>query len=162
MFSLLTAAIAIQAVASKLPVTEVPPPVVAVPPPIVRPLSARPIRPTMRVRVRITAGDELLLNDRFWISHQLASANQTRQEALGPNCPEARGTLNRQVQFQLMPWSDGSLGRYRAEVRWARPVLMGCEVGTRTASIEQMVQLLPGQTVVLQGDGGLRLELTRE
>lgn len=144
-----------------------PPPIVstsAPPPPIVAPIIAtrRPPRPTIRVSVRIVAASEVLLNDSFWLSHQPASVNETRREALGPECPGARGTLDRSLHFQLMPWTDETNSRYRAEVRWLRPVKTGCEVGSRTASIEQMIQLAPGQSIVLEGDAGLRLELTRE
>ena len=49
------------------------------------------------------------------------------------------------------------------DASWARPVPSpDCgESGTRTVQINQAVVLEPGQTIVTDGDAGLRVELTR-
>jgi len=143
-----------------------PPPVAAATPPappIVRSAVAyRRPGPPVRVSVRVTDGKDVLISDRLWVGQLGAGVTQSRREALGNGCPESRGTLERNVNFQISPWYAETNNRFRATVRWSRPALTGCESGSRSVAIEQTVELAPGQTVALQGDAGLRVELTRE
>src|SRR5262249_41424449 len=140
-----------------------PPPVVQVtaPPPIVVPQVVN--RPTITVRVRAFAGRALLLQDDFRVGRAPAMYNQSRSEADLPGCvsntngwPMARSSVNFSLRADTIA-DDG----YRLTFGWTRPTT-GCgSEGTLSVNLERSVILKPGQSMTVDGDGGVRVELTR-
>ena len=99
--------------------------------------------------------------------NQGASYSQNMSQASPDLCPAGspydrseRGSVSFNVYLQNHGQARPS---YRVDASWARPILSAdCgESGTRTVQINQMVVLEPGQTTVIEGDAGLRVELTR-
>ncbi len=140
-----------------------PPPIVTtatVPPPIVR-FSAN--RTPVTVQVRASAGSRLLLADRFLVGPMNASFSQQRNEGAPARCTEFRdGSRRTSMNFSLGHAYSVLKDQYRVTLSWSRPGGDDCGAGQRTTSVEQTVTLQPGKTVIVQGDGGLQVELTRE
>lgn len=160
---------ALAAAASARPVTSqavAPPPVVAIPlaspPPIISVSSSGGYdRSNVTVRIRALAGNAVLLDDRFRVGKSWASFNQSRSEAADERCPPSFSqSTRRSLLIMLRPEGSRADG-YRLNASWTRPTA-GCEAqGTRSVSIDQAVRLTTGETSVVEGDGGFRVELTR-
>jgi hypothetical protein len=91
------------------------------------------------------------------------SLSQASAEICPPNSPydrSERSSLNFNVYVQNYGQGRPS---YRVDASWGRPIKVpNCgESGTRTVQINQGVMLDPGETATIQGDAGLRVELTR-
>ena len=147
-------------------VTNVPPPPIITapiaPPPLIRVGDTFPRIANISVRIRALAGRAVLLDDRFRVGRSWASFNQSRSEAGDQSCPldYAGGSARTSFSMSLRP-QGMSGGKYQLSSTWLRPSGSCQEQGSRSVSIEQGVVLKPGQTVVVEGDGGLRLELTQ-
>lgn len=133
------------------------------PPPVVRRADyVNPYeRPVTTVRIRAFAGGAALFDDQMRVGRSGANFNQNRSEAAEENCPDDySATAKHSLSIGLRP--DGpTKNSYRVNVSWSRPVA-GCDgQGSRGVNVDQRVDLEPGQTVTVQGDGGLRVELTR-
>lgn len=99
--------------------------------------------------------------------NQSASYSQNWSQASPQACPAGvpydrseRSSINFNVYVQ----NNGQYGMsYRFDASWARPILASdCgESGTRTVSLNQALRLEPGQTSVIEGDAGFRVEVTR-
>ncbi len=143
-------------------------PAAPAPPPIIT--TARVVRPDSPsqaagvIRVRATANRSVLLDDRFRVGRNSASFNQSRTEASDTSCPTDREIERQSIQLSVYRFgsSDADEQGYQVRFTWSRPVDEVCGGGTRSVSLEQQVRLAPGSQVVLNGDAGLRLELTRE
>lgn len=156
-------------------VADSPPPVRAVPvapPPVITPV-APPAPPTMApnfagleraavmVSVRATLGNSVLLDDRFRVGRAPATFMQNRSEAAPDQCGKAWSGLRRHVNFGLRADGPEHEDRYRLNFSLNRPN-GSCETdGVRGLSVEQPVVLKPGQTVTVDGDGGLKITLRR-
>ena len=142
-----------------------PPPIVAVPtaPPIIRMAEPFSRIVNITVRIRALAGRAVLLDDRFRVGRSWASFSQNRSEAGEQTCPLDYGGQSARTSFSvsLRPQGIGGGGKYHLSSTWQRPNGSCDEQGSRSVSIEQGVALKPGQTVVVEGDGGLRVELTQ-
>lgn len=139
-----------------------PPPIVAIRPPIAPRANFQP-RPPITVRVSASAGPQLLVSDRFRVGPAIASFSQQRNEAAPTRCSEYRDSSRRtNITFSVGPAYSTQKDMYRVSLSWSRPGGDDCDAGQRTTSVEQSVKLEPGKTIVVQGDGGLRVELTRE
>jgi len=149
-----------------LQVAPAPPPIAPATPPIVRsPIQtdAALRRPTVNIRVRIEAGAQHLFADRLRVGGLPASYNQSRTEAPAEACPDLRrSTLLNNLGFTIVPAFGNREADYRVTFRWNRAPSEGCTGGQRTVSLEQVVTLEPGRTVTIEGDAGVRIELTRE
>jgi hypothetical protein len=80
-----------------------------------------------------------------------------------PNSPYDRSERS-SVSFNVYAQNYGQgAPSYRIDASWARPIReANClESGTRTVQINHAVALQPGQTAVIEGDAGLRVEVTR-
>lgn len=148
---------------------QVVPPAVAAPPappapPLVRVASPFPPRPAVNFRVRVIGGEEVLIDERLRVGGVTATINRNHSQALEGDCPDNRGSLNRQISLSIRDdiFARNEVDRYRVEVRWVRPVQLGCDGGSRTVSLEQSFALRPGQWASFAGDSRLRLELRRE
>lgn len=116
------------------------------------------------IRVRIFGGRDVLLSDRFRVGRGSANFNQSKSESAEGGCPadgssSERYSLNMSLHRNSYP--EGT-ERYRISLSWTRPLGSQCDDARRTAGIEQQVTLPRLQPVILEGDGGLRVELTRE
>lgn len=60
--------------------------------------------------------------------------------------------------------SEGEADRFEVNVSWARPAKgETCETsGKLTAQIQQMIELRPGKSIEILGDGDLRVKITRK
>lgn len=120
------------------------------------------------IRLRVLSADGVLWEGSLRVSSsQNASYQQNLSQASSSQCPPAtyydrteRSHLNISVHAQHNQISSNA---YRLDVSWARPVQsQGCgESGLRTVQINQTVQIAPGETSVIAGDAGLRVQLTR-
>ena len=89
--------------------------------------------------------------------------SQASTHACPPNSPYDRSERS-SVSFNVYAQNHGQgTPSYRVDASWARPIKeSNClESGTRTVQINHAVALQPGQTAVIEGDAGLRVEVTR-
>src|SRR5215211_6527825 len=100
--------------------------------------------------------------------NQGASYSQSLSQASTELCPAGvpyDRSERSSVSFNIYAQNYGQ-GRpsYRLDVSWGRPIVdANCgESGTRTVQITQSVTLDPGQTATIEGDAGLRVELSRQ
>lgn len=123
---------------------------------------------SMRVHVRIMAGNQQLLDDSFRVSVASgATFEENRSEAPDSACPSAgyygssaRNSLA--VSLSLRGPSSAE-PMVNVNVSWQRPtkaVNCGGE-GSRQVQLNQTVPLAPGQSITLQGDGGLAVTISR-
>jgi hypothetical protein len=184
---LIAAAVAAQGVSSKasapppvvVPVQEpraqaidVPAQIVAVAPPgpptIVRAQAMLGPVVVVPVRVRITGGTQLLLDDTLRIARNASAGfTQSRNEAPERLCTTTRyyGSAERQslnVQLYLRD-SPEEGSAVNVSVSWQRPSgTASCGPdGSRTVSLSETVPLKEGQSATLQGDAGLTVTLSR-
>ncbi len=100
-------------------------------------------------------------------NNQGASYSQNLSQASTHACP-SNSPYDRSerssVSFNVYAQNYGQgAPSYRLDASWARPIKeANClESGTRTVQINHAVALEPGQTSVIEGDAGLRVEVTR-
>lgn len=100
-------------------------------------------------------------------SNQGASYSQNLSQASPTNCP-ANAPYDRSerssINFNVYVQNSGEYGPiYRIDASWGRPTAEeGCgERGTRTVQVSKTLALDPGETGVVEGDAGLRVEVTR-
>ena len=89
--------------------------------------------------------------------------SQASTQSCPPNSPYDRSERS-SVSFNVYGQNHGQgTPSYRIDASWARPIKeANClESGTRTVQINHAVALEPGQTTVIEGDAGLRVEITR-
>ena len=125
--------------------------------------------PTQTVSVRVSSPQGLLWQGTMRVAeNQGASYSQNMSQASTMVCPPGSPydrSERSSVSFNVYTQNYGQ-GRpnYRLDVSWARPIIdPNCgESGTRTVQINQSVMLNPGQTATIEGDAGLKVELTRQ
>lgn len=120
------------------------------------------------IAVRVSSPEGVLWQGTLRVGqNQGGSYSQSFSQASADNCPpnssydrSERSSLNFNVYVQN--YGQGRPG-YRVDASWGRPIkVANCgESGTRTVQINQGVFLDPGETVTIEGDAGLRVELTR-
>lgn len=100
-------------------------------------------------------------------NNQGASYSQNLSQASAQSCP-SNSPYDRSerssVSFNVYAQNYGQgTPSYRIDASWARPIKeANClESGTRTVQINHVVTLEPGQSTVIEGDAGLRVEVTR-
>ncbi|MBB3980728.1 hypothetical protein GGR44_000359 [Sphingobium fontiphilum] len=133
-----------------------PPQVVAMPRTMTSPIMVA----TIPVRVTLSMGPDILWSGNLLVGR--ASARVSIQEAADnpASCDgETSGSETRSIEI--------TIGRYQVDrlsvsARYSRPADdKACPRGTRQISIQQQLVLTDGEAV-LDGDGGLRLTLSRE
>ena len=80
-----------------------------------------------------------------------------------PNSPYDRSERS-SINFNVYVQNSGECGPiYRIDASWQRPIdEAGCgERGTRTVQVNKTLALDPGESGVVEGDAGLRVEVTR-
>jgi hypothetical protein len=120
------------------------------------------------ISVRVSSPEGVLWQGTLRVANnQGASYSQNLSQAstqiCPPNSPYDRSERS-SVSFNVYAqnYGQGTPG-YRIDASWARPIKeANClESGTRTVQINHVVALEPGQTTVIEGDAGLRVEVTR-
>jgi len=79
-----------------------------------------------------------------------------------PNSPYDRSERS-SINFNVYVQNNGSGSVYRVDASWQRPSEeTNCgERGTRTVQVNKALVLNPGESGVVEGDAGLRVEVTR-
>ena len=144
----------------------VPPPVVVVPRP--SPEDEAKLRAVPhRIDLRVSAGRDILWEGPLHVSaNEGAHINYSKREAVQPLCREDQnrydGTQSG-ININLRSQGDRTAHRYHIDVSWnrsAEPRSCGTD-GTRSVSVNQQILLPVGETVRVEGDGGLSIQLTR-
>jgi hypothetical protein len=143
-------------------------PVLAVSDRIAAPPALAPQPPMERLTVRISSPEGVLWQGTLRVGpNQGASYQQNLSQASLELCPPGSPydrSERRHINFNIYSQQDQQRGQsYRLDVSWGRPGPdEGCgERGTRTVQVNQAVVVEPGGTAVVEGDAGLRVELTR-
>lgn len=120
------------------------------------------------IGVRVSSPEGVLWQGTLRVGqNQGGSYSQSFSQASADICPpnssydrSERSSLNFNVYVQNYGQGRPS---YRVDASWGRPIkVANCgESGTRTVQINQGVFLDPGETATIEGDAGLRVELTR-
>lgn len=121
-----------------------------------------------RLSVRVSSPQGVLWQGTLRVAtNQGASYSQNLSQAsteiCPPNAPYDRSERS-SVSFNVYAQNYGQgTQNYRIDASWARPIKdANClESGTRTVQINHAVALEPGQSTVIEGDAGLRVEVTR-
>lgn len=116
--------------------------------------------------IRISSSDGVLWQGSVRVRpNQGASYNQNFSQASTESCGSNSydHAERRQFNFNVNAQHNALGQAYRIDVSWQRPIADGTcsETGTRTVGVNRTVLLSPGQTSVIEGDAGLRIELTR-
>ena len=153
--------------AMQAPVIAVPAP--PAPPPRPSPQDEAKLRAVPhRIDVRMSAGRELLWEGPLMVSRrQGANLNFNKNEATQPLCLEEMSSYeNNQtgIGIGIRALDDRSMAdRYMLDIQWTRraePRACGSN-GSRRGHVDQSVVLPVGQTLTVQGDAGLVIQLTR-
>ena len=121
----------------------------------------REMLPPVTFQVRVLGGGQQLYNDQLRVGASGASYNQSNRESAEQACPNYDSGLERNLMVTVGRSYGEDGNRYRVSASWRRPLGNGCDRGQRTAAVEQQVSVAPGQTVRIEGDAGLVVELTR-
>ena len=129
--------------------------------------AAAPVPGVETLAVRLTSPQGVLWQGNLRVSqNQGASYSQNFSQASPNACPansydrSERSSISLNVYLQ----NNGSYGMlYRVDASWQRPAEdKDCgEQGTRTVQVTKGFTINPGETGVVEGDAGLRLEITR-
>lgn len=121
--------------------------------------------PRSSFSVRVTgAGREIWSGEMNIDNNQGADLRMTLQQgdAVCGNRPEAR-YVRRQtgLTFSIRNVGRGADDAFSISAEWTRPST-DCDLpGTRATGVETVATIAPGTTRVIEGDGGLKIELTR-
>ena len=118
--------------------------------------------------VRISSPAGLLWQGNLRVAqNQGASYSQNFSQAsptlCPPNSPYDRSERS-SINFNVYVQNSGEYGPiYRIDASWQRPIdEAGCgERGTRTVQVNKTLSLDPGESGTVEGDAGLRVEVTR-
>lgn len=121
-----------------------------------------------QLSVRVSSPQGVLWQGALRVANnQGASYSQNLSQASTHACP-TNSPYDRSerssVSFNVYAQNYGQgTPSYRIDASWARPIKeANClESGTRTVQINHAVALQPGQTAAIEGDAGLRVEVTR-
>ena len=114
------------------------------------------------VWVRIFSGKKLLLSDQLRVGRYNATDILTRNEAPADTCPADAGpTVQSTLTFQINREASTSPDEFFIGLSWSHPIDDCKLAGSRGVSIAQPVTIKPGQPTVVNGDGGIRIELSR-
>jgi hypothetical protein len=124
--------------------------------------------PAAVLDIRVSSEGGVLLEDSLRVGPQGgASVTQSRSEAAAAGCAPPLSyerSIGTNFRLNVQP-TGGTAARahYRVDVSWTRPGSgQGCtQDGSRTATLQQSVDLASGQEVTLRGDAGLTVRIRR-
>jgi hypothetical protein len=117
--------------------------------------------------VRVSSPEGILWQGRLRVSpNQGASYQQNFSEAAADVCPPGSPydrSERRSISLNVYSQNSSQPGLYQIDASWGRPIRdQGCGgSGTRTVQISKTVTLQPGETAIVEGDAGLKVEVTR-
>lgn len=131
--------------------------------------AVNPVQPEVEnLAVRMSSPEGVLWQGTLRVGpNQSASYSQNLSQASTEVCPAGTSydrSERSSVSFNVYVQNNGQYGTsYRFDASWARPIAVpNCgEAGTRTVQLNQGFRLEPGQTSVIEGDAGFRVEVTR-
>lgn len=135
--------------------------------------SSRPLRSAAApaqvdtLHIRISSPEGLLWQGPVRVSrNQGANYQQSLGQAFPDPCPPDGGydrSERRHINFNIYSQQSERGAQYRLDVSWARPIIdSSCgETGTRTVQINKTVLLNPGESQSIEGDAGLKVEVSR-
>jgi len=122
----------------------------------------------VELAVRISSPAGLLWQGNLRVAqNQGASYSQNFSQASTTPCPPNSSydrSERSSINFNVYGQNNGESGAiYRIDASWQRPIEeAGCgERGTRTVQVSKGLALDPGESGVVEGDAGLRVEVTR-
>lgn len=118
--------------------------------------------------VRLSSPEGVLWQGNLRVgANQSASYSQNLSQASPEVCP-AGSPYDRSersaINFNVYVQNNGQWGpSYRVDASWSRPIHAArcTESGTRTVQLNHTIVIEPGQTSVVEGDAGLKVEVTR-
>lgn len=121
------------------------------------------------IDVDVRADDTVLWQGPLRVaSGSSTSVRREQSEPLESDCDQRRGYGSIQqtslsLQLQVEQYGDADPRRVRVTVRWSRPGAAACPTvaGARTVELNDLVNLPPGGSTTLTGDGGLVVRLHR-
>ncbi|MCT2400709.1 hypothetical protein [Novosphingobium mangrovi (ex Huang et al. 2023)] len=143
------------------------------PPPVVMASSLRGStraseNPIAVVDVTVEAGRGALWTGVLKIDNSGASYSESLRDAPEPcddkagNASASNFSAQRQFNLSIRRYNrNGAPDLFSVNARWTRPIPFCEGQGTRSVSLDQQVDLVPGRTVRLTGDGGLVVTITR-
>ena len=115
--------------------------------------------------VRVTgAGKEIWSGEMGIDNYQGADLRMTLQQGDGACGAQSEARFTRRqtgLTFSIRNAGRGANDPFAIGAEWTRPSADCALPGTRTSGIETAVTVAPGATRVIEGDGGLIIELTR-
>lgn len=118
--------------------------------------------------VRISSPAGLLWQGTLRVAqNQSASYSQNFSQASASYCPPSSSydrSERSSINFSIYVQNSGEVAPiYRVDASWQRPIEeAGCgERGTRTVQVNKALALDPGESGLVEGDAGLRVEVTR-
>ena len=118
--------------------------------------------------VRLSSPEGVLWQGRLRVGvNQSASYSQNLSQASPEICPSGSPydrSERSAINFNVYVQNHGQWGpNYRIDASWSRPIRdSNCsESGTRTVQLNHTLVIEPGQTSVVEGDAGLKVEVTR-
>lgn len=135
-----------------------------IPPPVyVHDLNGPAARFTVEAEVR--GGDAVLWSGPLRVggSYNQTSVRREQSEPGDTECGSGRGVAPISTSFSLTLNARGEQDQVLVNVRWSRPGDRPCAPGpnSRTVELAGTVDLPPGGTATLTGDGGLVVRLRR-
>ena len=166
--------LALLAVAQTAPAPPAPPVRRAPPPPVVTAVAAPPSAyfhdrsgPAARfvVEAEVRGADAVLWSGPLRVSggYNQTSVRREQSEPGEAECRPGRGVAPITTSFNLTLNGRGQEDQVTFNVRWSRPGDQPCAPGpnSRTIELTGTVDLPPGGTATLTGDGGLSVRLRR-
>ncbi len=121
-------------------------------------------RPTYWLYARVLGGTRELWAGYLAMTPYGRASVHTDVQEMDSNCPVRNNRFaprRNTVDLRIRPGRRDNEALYGVEVSWTRPAEPCSERGTRAAGFDIEVDLVDNETRVIEGEGGLRLELTR-
>lgn len=123
-----------------------------------------PAVPPYRLRARVTVGDRELWAGYLTMTEYGLAEVRTYIQDMDVRCPrETRGFEVRRhtIDLSIRPGQRRSPYLHTVEANWTSPAEPCSDEGMRATGVRVEVELAENQTRVIEGERGLRVELTR-
>lgn len=127
------------------------------------PISSEP-NPEYWLYARVFGGKRELWAGYLAMTPYGRASVHTDVQEMDANCPVRNNRFapkRNTVELRIRPGRREGEALYGVEVSWTRPAEPCSDRGTRAAGFDIEVELVDKETRVIEGEGGLRLELTR-
>lgn len=117
------------------------------------------------ISARVVGGDRELWVGRFAMTPYGNASARLDVQDMDSNCPVRNDRFARRsnsVKLAVRPGRGSGVNLYTVDVSWTRPSEDCSQQGSRATGFDVQVELIDNETRVIEGDGGLRVELTRQ